>query len=914
MASSLHYVTPLQLSDTFNEWFLRSNDLIDVVNKINVYNVDTGWGLAKYRSIDGTTLLRINIGQQENEYDASGGVSSDWKYGLRFIDDPGTTSASNPDVSTSRKILTLDFENLPGPSGGVSGNSVMEGDFYAFATSGGTAPIRRVAAQDMLPYGISGDHRFYGNIYFDGTHTTINSSELNIDDKLIYLATSNTGDSTGGYLNDTNLDGAGIIIRGASGPDDGDKRFTYEYTEAAGGRTFSAFRTNIDLQFNRALSEDNTIDIHAMVDDDFDIAISQLNSEKLLWNIRKNKVGDSQGRLLFFYEDKSTGTTQNALILTKEGTVKIGELDGSVVVGGVTHDSSFSYLPAAYSIPTTGNSGDKHLHYKWTDRKIITQTGHGFSAGQCLRIYPHGITYTQADWTSKEKAEVIAIVEDHAPGGSHDQFTAVYSGLVDLSNWTPSHFPPGWTATDGTTLDKGQIYFLSGGSGGFTAAIPDTTGLIKKPVLLAVDEKEALFVNYLGHEVSTGDVATNITGDYIFHNNDEGGYLTVHSAVPNQEFKNKIINGDFTFWQRAEDGASWGHPNGALNWDGSTGTRLKNDGGTFHWCADMWMLDTRQHGTYAEIQKYGHTAGGGVGVKEKEYFNSEAVGSYIRVLNNKVEASKRAYLINRIEDCTTLQPPAGKSYATLSYWCKTAATSAAPSEPMTVQLWQVYDGNSADWDATGDFGGGATMCMSVTISDDEEGTTSATGGTYTPTTSWARKSHTFIVQNSASMTAGPAAAGIDNSYNWLEVRFGIPTEWGASSGVDIARVQLEAGNEETDFESRPVQIEETLVNRYYQRYAVASMGYGESGGTVGGMANFYGTPYPLYGHTPSNTDLTGKCVFASDIYTTLITHAGATTDIKLATPGRGFLWEKMLNNSGMYKSSSVYHFDFGIYD
>ena len=240
MASSLHYVTPLQLSDTFNEWFLRSNDLIDVVNKINVYNVENGWGLARYRSIDGTTVLRINIGQQENEYDASGGVSSDWRYGLRFIDDAGTTGAANPDVSTSRKILTLDFENLPGPSGGISGASVLENDWYAFASSGGTAPVRRIAAQDMLPYGISGDHRFYGDIYFDGTRTVINSTDLYIDDKQIYMATSNTGDSTGGYLNDTNLDGAGFIIRGASG----DKEFTYNYTTAVGGRTFSSFKTN----------------------------------------------------------------------------------------------------------------------------------------------------------------------------------------------------------------------------------------------------------------------------------------------------------------------------------------------------------------------------------------------------------------------------------------------------------------------------------------------------------------------------------------------------------------------------------------------------------------------------------------------------------------------------------------------
>ena len=135
MASSLHYVTPLQLSDTFNEWFLRSNSLIDVVNKINVYNVDTGWGLAKYRSVDGTTLIRLNIGGEENEYDASGGVSGDWDYGLKFVHDPGSTGSVNPDVSSNRRILTLDFDNLVGASGGISGASVMEGDMFAYSDS-----------------------------------------------------------------------------------------------------------------------------------------------------------------------------------------------------------------------------------------------------------------------------------------------------------------------------------------------------------------------------------------------------------------------------------------------------------------------------------------------------------------------------------------------------------------------------------------------------------------------------------------------------------------------------------------------------------------------------------------------------------------------------------------------------------
>ena len=916
MASSLHYVTPLQLSDTFNEWFLRSNDLIDVVNKINVYNVENGWGLARYRSIDGTTVLRINIGQQENEYDASGGVSSDWRYGLRFIDDAGTTGAANPDVSTSRKILTLDFENLPGPSGGISGASVLENDWYAFASSGGTAPVRRIAAQDMLPYGISGDHRFYGDIYFDGTRTVINSTDLYIDDKQIYMATSNTGDSTGGYLNDTNLDGAGFIIRGASG----DKEFTYNYTTAVGGRTFSSFKTNVDLELSsvsKLISEDKNLDFFSLVDDDLDITLSQLNAEKIYWKIRKSKQSDSQGRLIFFHEDTSTAASNTALTLSKAGTVKIGELDGGITIDGTLHESSFSYLPAAYSVPTTGNSGDSNLHYKWANRKTVTQIAHGFSSGQCLRIYPSGTTYAHANWESKENAEVISVVEDHAPGGSHDQFTAVYGGLVDLSSWIPA----GWSSGDGTTMEKGQVYFLSGASGGITASPPDVTGLIKKPVLLAVDQREALFVNYLGHEVSTGSVASAVTGDYAFYDTDNGGYLTRTATIPNQEFKNKIINGNFEFWQRAEldklDAVVGGSTDGQ-DWDGTTGARFINDGGTIQYTADMWALDTRYGGMQAQVQKIGHTSG--VDPIGNNWFTSEANGSFARILNiTPLTDSKYTKFTHRIENCTTLQPVSGSGYATVSYYARGVSAAAVSSWPLRVSLWQVFNGNSGPMDSTGDYGGGATMCLGVVVTDDVAGTVSATGGSNALGSSWTRTSHTYILNDSASMTGGVAGAGISADWSWLELRFELPSEFGCSGGVDLARVQIEGGNEVTDWDERPIQVEELLTNRYYQKHSVGLQSYGLSAAAAGGLGQFNITPYPYYDNRPGNINLAGNCTIATDIITPVSASAAVTTDIKGATAGIGFDWERTVAPlagaaAAQAKTLSTYHFDFSIYD
>tara|TARA_Y100000310_G_scaffold345800_1_gene470129 strand:+ start:10540 stop:13275 length:2736 start_codon:yes stop_codon:yes gene_type:complete len=910
MASSLHYVTPLQLSDTFNEWFLRSNDLIDVVNKINVYNVNTGWGLAKYRNIDGTTLIRLNIGQQENEYDASGGVSGDWKYGLRFIDDGGTTGASHPDVSDSRKILTLDFENLPGPSGGVSGAYVLGADTFAYAdSSSGTGSIRRVTAQNILPYGISGDHRFYGNIYFDGTNTTINSSELWIDDKTITLATSNTGDSTGGYLNDALLHGAGIVIKGASG----DKELTYEYTETSGS-TFHAFKTNIDFEFgndSKILSEDSTLKFRCMRDEDFDLILTTLTAETKEWKIRRTKSGDTQGKLVFFYEDTDTGITAEAITLSKLGTVRIHELDGDRL-SGVTHDSTFKYLPAPYSVPTTGMSADSYLNYKWTNRKTVTQVAHGFTHGDLLRYFPGGSTYEWAYNATPESSEVICIVEDASPGSSADQFVAVFSGLVDLSLWTPKNAgASGWSGSAGTTMETGSVYFLDavGNSGGWTASAPNIDGVVRKPVLLSVGEQEGLFVNYIGNIIATGTTSDATTSTVLSSN--DTGYLVDPSFIPNQEFKNKIINGDFSFWQRAEDRRLGMRT--ATAWNGTTGARFAT-GSSWLYTADMWMIDTRPHGTTLEVQKIDHLLTSDI--PNTSPYGTEPRGSYLRALNGNDHTfpGSTGYLVHRIENVSTLAPTTGEDYATLSYWIRGSiggSGATAFNESMAVSLWQVFDGNSGG--ALGiSASGGATSCVGIDVGS---GATYEFGHSVTIPATWTKKSHTFRLNSTTAVTGGsPVGTAIDSSYNWLQLQFEMPTRWGMTGGFDLARVQLEGGSGATDWDARPIQIEENLVNRYYQRQPIYIEGYVASGGTLGIGGKFDTIPYPYYGHA-SDADLSGKCSFAHNIGNTGCA-AGATTDVRVASVSKGFNVSRLSTNgqAGAVHINGVYHFDFGITD
>lgn len=947
--SSLHYITPLVLSDTFNEWFLRCNSLIDVVNNINVYNVDNGWGLSRYRAVDGTTTLRINLGVNEFNNSNSAVPVTAYTRGLRFIDDSGATSATNPDVSVTRKMLALDYVHLPLPTGGVSGAYINEADIISFAdSSSSTGAIMGVSASHMLPYGISGDHRFDGNIFFDGDTTRINSSELYIDDVNLYLATSNTGDGSGGYLNDINLEGAGIIIKGASG----DKEWKHDYYQVSGGLKFNSWKSNIDLQLSantKFLTANNKFDIFALVDEDVDLTIRQINNESKYWKIRKTtESSDPQGRLIFFHENTIAGVSADALSLSKKGTVKIGHLDGHILSSGTTHESSFHYTPAQYAIPTTGTTGDISLHYKWTNRKLIHQAEHGFSAGDLLRFSPNGNTYAKANNSNKVSAEVIAIVEttptltfnDGGVTSGADQFVAVYDGIVDLSGMTGAF---GFGPLNGTGFTSGEVYFLdsaAGGAtlGGFTGTEPTTEDKIRKAVLIAINSTEALFVNYLGTVIpSTGGIAVAGLSDLEY--NTSTGYITKPEALPGMDFRNKIINGDFNYWQRAEDGqmgnsgadgASGGHyPHGAVDWTGATGTMFQFSG-TTGYCADMWSVNAQipswgGNASVCRVKKMGFTAG------ELDFAHSPEPYQSLRFEKNNA-AGGTAWLINRVEDSLTFSHKSGRGYVTASYYLK--GTSGPMVDNINVSLWQVVDG--AVEGITNN--GGATQCWAwlegATL---ESGFTLGANSQAIPSTSWKKYTHTWQVAavDTIKTHFGATAPAVTNEWykrHWMELRIALPgswhtspsgsTAWGDTAGIDLARVQLEAGATATDWEHKPTPIEDLLVNRYYQRVFSNGVGYAGAIGTTGSDLHPHkSVPWPYTGRSPINYQLSstrGECVLSVDILSNDWGTGNLPIKCAAAQNNDIYMWpdsmrvDRELTAVGNYQWKTVYHIDTSI--
>lgn len=179
-AADLINIQPLVLSDTFNTWFDRTNEIIQSTNAINVYEVDVGptaGGLIKETGCsagyyNGVVTLSVNPG-------AGIGI--------------GTQAFTN-----NYNKVVIDAINLP-DLGGNTGTNPEPDDYFIVSDISDTrqSPAgtpKRVLARRILPSQIDGNIQFNGSVYINNTLSVagavsyIDSNNLRIEDKLIEIA------------------------------------------------------------------------------------------------------------------------------------------------------------------------------------------------------------------------------------------------------------------------------------------------------------------------------------------------------------------------------------------------------------------------------------------------------------------------------------------------------------------------------------------------------------------------------------------------------------------------------------------------------------------------------------------------------------------------------------------------------
>ena len=281
-----------------------------------------------------------------------------------------------------------------------------------------------------------------------------------------------------------------------------------------------------------------------------------------------------------------------------------------------------------------------------------------------------------------------------------------------------------------------------------------------------------------------------------------------------QERRNAIINGDFNICQRGEFTAT---PYEFVFGEVTLGS-------TFDYTLDRWRYhqigSTQGFQPEVKIQRIEHEADGPVGFTPlSNHFlrvQTSGTGASLSHLYDPSNIARgettEAYLEQRIENVKTL---AGKS-ATLSFKGMFSTVSGS-SRVIGASLIQV-------------FGTGAANHSSDVVI---EGVTFALG------TAWAKYSHTFSIPDLMGETLGfagdatPTGMG-DTAGSYLAARIylqagtggtgsGLPIApgvfgWntGATEAIDLSQVQLEAGEQSTDFEQRSIGDEIRDCKRYFE--------------------------------------------------------------------------------------------------
>lgn len=179
LTSDLININSLARSDTFNNWLIKTNEVIQYLNPLQVYEVETGLsgGLLKQTGIsagnyNGVVTLSVNPGPGIGTTNLYGGVTKTIIDYTQF-DVYGLTLSGTLAVSSLDEYIINDVSDTAlGPNG----------------------TVKKIRASKILPYSIDDDHEFGGNIIVLGNlsvlgqNTFIGANNLRIEDKQIELA------------------------------------------------------------------------------------------------------------------------------------------------------------------------------------------------------------------------------------------------------------------------------------------------------------------------------------------------------------------------------------------------------------------------------------------------------------------------------------------------------------------------------------------------------------------------------------------------------------------------------------------------------------------------------------------------------------------------------------------------------
>lgn len=447
-------ITKLHLNDTFYDWYTKTNQIIDYVNPINIYDVFAGNGLQESRT--GTPgTIELNVATNPSYF---------------AIDTQANTDG------ISEVILNI---------AALSSGTVANTSVFAFSGNTSGTQLYKVAASDMLPPTINGNHTFSG---------TITVGDLIVND----------GNITINYTG-ANRDNAGIILEGTD-TNINNVSFTYDTDTSAwyssenmGIKSGKYFRTDSPTSAIfpfYASNTQGTVDLQL-------VGTVGATTEK--WSV-KGEWGNTVGSDSLTFAHYTNGSLTNSVMeLQSNGSGTSNVLiNDTITITDILNSSPFSQTPTTTVVPVT-DSTNGYLNSFVNRIKATIITGSGVQAGHIVKIGNSSgqVNRAQADST-EALSQSIGIVESV----SGTTATIITGGTFSVSprNSSNTQFP----------MTAGNVYYLDQGSTnyGCVTATKPSSGIVKA-LLVATGTTSGIFIPDFTNTALAGLITNAFSSVYV---------------------------------------------------------------------------------------------------------------------------------------------------------------------------------------------------------------------------------------------------------------------------------------------------------------------------------------------------------------------------------------------------------------
>jgi hypothetical protein len=482
-------VQKIQLTDTFQTWFAKTNEIVDALNPVNIYDIDNGAGTNVTYGVTGTAYNGVKYVNVSTGYGVAvgGGSAKPWT-GVVGLDI--SSISGNAYTLTGNESLT---------AGSIYASEVGDNDLLIVLdtsdlTQGLSGTTKVVRAKHMMPRTVfTPQTTFEGNIVVKGDLTvqgagsSIAANVLSVTDKFIFLATTGGAGSTAPASTAPILLNAGVVI-GISGGTNKEIIWNYNSTN-----DYITFNTNygaksasnalvnskfIARDFVTSGTTSNTFIFEAAggsatrmwftengVSPYFGI-VKDTNSSNVNLNVYNGAGITSVAFIRAGATSQYTGVTANAFIQF----ANVDMVDGAHAATGAS----------AWTIPVTDQFGEifAERHNAGQIKRRFTQASHGLTTGQAVAIVitgaavgvPGTITGAQANSTSTEAFGIVDRVI------STSEFSVTMKGYMDLS--------PNGLLGIGRPV-TGQVYYLDWAvKGGLTTNTNVPQGYLYQPLFI----------------------------------------------------------------------------------------------------------------------------------------------------------------------------------------------------------------------------------------------------------------------------------------------------------------------------------------------------------------------------------------------------------------------------------------------